>query len=170
MHRVFIDMDGVLVDYASKKLHYPHLTHEEFHQVPEIFRHMQPMQGALAAITEIERMGFDVWIASLPPPHAPTAYTAKALWVQQHAPRLLPKLILTPDKGLLGDAHDFLVDDRPHAANCMQFKGTFIKFEAEPSTAPLDDQAVALPRGYGWDAVVTRLRGYPSPWRKTIAQ
>lgn len=126
---VFIDMDGVLVDYASSKNLLPCMPHEEFHKVPEIFRRMLPMPGALDAIARLEELNCNVWIATLPPPHAPEVYTDKALWVQQWVPRLLPKLILTPDKSLLGTYADFLIDDRPHAANAFDFPGTLIHFK-----------------------------------------
>lgn len=38
------------------------------------------------------------------------------------------RLIITHDKGLLGDEHDWLCDDRPEKANCRQFKGRLLSF------------------------------------------
>lgn len=73
-------------------------------------------------------MGFDVWIATKPPTGVAHAYSDKAAWVFEHLPELSHKLIITHDKGLLGDADDYLCDDRPHKANCEHFAGTVLRF------------------------------------------
>jgi len=73
-------------------------------------------------------MGLEVWVATKPPTGIPFAYADKAAWVLQHLPELKRRIIITHDKGLLGDERDFLIDDRPHKANCEKFKGTLIRF------------------------------------------
>lgn len=66
----------------------------------------------------------------------PGAYGEKAQWVAEHLPELAERVIVTPDKGLLGDEYDYLVDDRPHKANCEGFRGQLVHFA--PGTTWLD--------------------------------
>jgi 5'(3')-deoxyribonucleotidase len=73
-------------------------------------------------------MGYDVWIATKPPTGVSGAYSDKAEWVFKHLPELTKKIIITHDKGLLGNSRDFLIDDRPHKANCHEFEGTLLHF------------------------------------------
>ncbi len=70
----------------------------------------------------------EVWAATKPPTGIAFAYGDKASWIFENAPELRRKLIITHDKGLLGDEGDFLIDDRPHKANCEKFKGELIVF------------------------------------------
>ncbi|NIP41340.1 MAG: hypothetical protein GWO28_01170, partial [candidate division Zixibacteria bacterium] len=56
------------------------------------------------------------------------AYADKAAWVLEHLPELKRRIIITHDKGLLGDSGDYLCDDRPHKANCERFAGTLLRF------------------------------------------
>jgi 5'(3')-deoxyribonucleotidase len=73
-------------------------------------------------------MGCKVWLATKPPTGVPFAYADKVSWVLKHLPELKHRIILTPDKGLFGDRGDYLIDDRPHLANCPNFSGTLIAF------------------------------------------
>ena len=103
---------------------------------------MEPMPGAVEAIRELIGMGFEVWAATKPPTGIAHAYSDKAAWIFQHLPELRCNLILTHDKGLLGDSGDYLIDDRPHIANCDKFMGTLIVFRD----------------GYGWPAILEGFR------------
>jgi hypothetical protein len=69
-----------------------------------------------------------VWIATKPPTGVPHAYSDKAAWIMRELPELKRRIIITHDKGLLGERGDWLIDDRPHKANCRRFKGTLIAF------------------------------------------
>jgi 5'(3')-deoxyribonucleotidase len=89
---------------------------------------MEPMPGALQAIRSLIAMGFEVWAASKPPTGVPHAYADKAAWIFQHLPESRCNLILTHDKGFLGDGGDYLIDDRPDKANCEKFVGTLIVY------------------------------------------
>lgn len=89
---------------------------------------MQAYPEALAAIKHLVGAGYEVWLATKPPTGIAHAYSDKAAWVFANLPELKRRIIITHDKGLLGDAGDFLVDDRPHKANCEQFKGKLIRF------------------------------------------
>ncbi|CDQ10463.1 5 nucleotidase, deoxy, cytosolic type C [Acidithiobacillus ferrivorans] len=127
MNRVFIDMDGVIVDFdAYKKA--SGLTSYEIKRKPGAYLDMPPIDGAIEAVRIVIDMGFEVWIATKPPTGVSYAYSDKAAWVFNHLPELKRRLIITHDKGLLGDCGDYLCDDRPHKANCADFPGTLLAF------------------------------------------
>lgn len=123
--RAFVDMDGVVVDFEGY-MRFLGATAEEIKRMPASYLEMVPMAGGIEGVRSLIGMGFDVWLATKPPTGVPEAYRAKAAWVLMYLPELKRKLILTHDKGLLGDANDVLIDDHPHRANCFEFDGTLI--------------------------------------------
>lgn len=128
MNRVFIDMDGVIVDfdgYAKDN----GLTGNEVKRRPGAYLDMSPLPGAIDAVRSLVGLGFEAWIATKPPTGIAYAYADKAAWIMREIPELSARIILTHDKGLLGDAGDYLLDDRPHRANCERFAGTLLRFE-----------------------------------------
>jgi len=127
MNRIFIDMDGVIVDFDSyaKRLK---LSGDVVKKMPGTYLHLEPLPGTLDAVRSLIGMGYDVWIATKPPTGVAFAYADKAEWIFKNLPELKRKIIITHDKGLLGDEFDFLIDDRPHKANCEKFRGTLIRF------------------------------------------
>jgi hypothetical protein len=127
--RAFIDLDGVVVDF-ERYMRELDLTSEEVKRKPGAYLEMKPVEGAIAGVRSLVGMGFEVWIATKPPTAVPFAYADKVSWVLVHLPELKRRIIITHDKGLLGDEHDFLVDDRPQRANCYSFRGTLIHFGA----------------------------------------
>lgn len=127
MRRIFVDMDGVLVDFDGYMLDHA-LTPEQIKHTPGHYISMRPTLGALESVLRLIELGYDVWIASKPPTGEPFAYSEKVSWVLRYLPELKKKIILTHDKGLLGTIEDFLIDDRPHKANCQHFKGKLIHF------------------------------------------
>jgi 5'(3')-deoxyribonucleotidase len=127
MNRVFVDMDGVIVDFdAYRSAH--RLTGDEVKRKPGAYLEMPAIPGAVSAVRSVIGMGFEVWIATKPPTGIPYAYSDKAAWVLRELPELKRRIIVTHDKGLLGDAGDYLCDDRPHKANCERFAGTLLRF------------------------------------------
>lgn len=128
MNRIFIDMDGVIVDFDSYAKNLG-LAGDEIKKRPGAYLEMQPLPDAIAAVKSLIGMGFEVWAATKPPTGIAFAYSDKAAWIFNHLPELKRKLILTHDKGLLGDSGDFLIDDRPHKANCQKFPGILITFK-----------------------------------------
>jgi 5'-nucleotidase len=126
VNRVFIDMDGVIVDFdgfmAKRKL-----TADEVKLTQGAYLDMDPIPGAIEGVRKIIAMGFDVFVATKPPTGVAHAYAAKAQWIIDHLPELAKKIIITSDKGLLGDDKDYLIDDRIHKANCHHFKGQLIE-------------------------------------------
>lgn len=128
MNRIFIDMDGVIVDFdAYKTLH--GLTGDEVKRCQGAYLEMRPIPGAIEAVQILISMGFEVWLATKPPTGIAYAYADKVSWVLEHLPYLKRRIIITHDKGLLGDSGDWLIDDRPHKANCGLFKDHLLVFE-----------------------------------------
>jgi hypothetical protein len=131
MKRLFFDMDGVLVDFdAFMKRH--GLTGDEVKKLPGAYLNMPPLEGAIAGMAKVLSLagqyGFETFIATKPPTGIAYAYSDKAAWVFKYLPALRRNIIMTHDKGLLGDDGDVLVDDRPHRANCDKFRGALIHF------------------------------------------
>jgi hypothetical protein len=120
-------MDGPLVDFDAykKKLG---LTGDQVKELPGAYLDMPPTRGGLEAVKSLIGMGYDVWVATKPPTGLAFAYADKAAWIFRHLPELKRKIIITHDKGLLGDSGDMLIDDRPDKANCVEFKGQLIVF------------------------------------------
>jgi 5'(3')-deoxyribonucleotidase len=127
MNRVFVDMDGVIVDFDAYKTEMC-MTGEELKKVRGAYLRMPAIPGAVAAVRSLIGMGFEVWIATKPPTGIPYAYADKVSWILEHLPELKRRIIVTHDKGLLGDDRDYLCDDRPHKANCEAFAGTLLRF------------------------------------------
>lgn len=127
MNRIFVDMDGVLADFDRLKTELG-ATGEYIKRLPGAFNQMQPIPGAIAGVRSLIGMGYEVWIATKPPTGIPHAYADKADWILRHLPELKRRIIMTHDKGLLGDENDYLIDDRPHKANCERFRGSLIHF------------------------------------------
>lgn len=141
-NRIFVDMDGVLADFDRLKLEME-CTGDDLKCRPGAFRHMHPITGALAGVRSLIGMGFEVWIATKPPTGIPHAYADKADWILRHLPELKRRIIMTHNKGLLGDCDDYLIDDRPHKAFCSDFKGYLFQFHINS----------------GWESVLTFFRG-----------
>lgn len=123
--RVFVDMDGVLVDF-ERYMQAQGLTPEQVKNKPGAYLSMEPMPGAIEAMEKLMAMDVDVWIATKPPTGVALAYSDKVFWILKHLPELQRNIIITHDKGLLGSDEDYLIDDRPHKANCEHFTGTLI--------------------------------------------
>ena len=117
MNRIFIDMDGVIVDFDGYK-NTLGLTGDLVKVMPGAYYDMEPIPGALDAVHSLIDLGFEVWIATKPPTGVTHAYSEKVKWILKYIPALKRNIVITHDKGLLGDEFDYLCDDRPHKANC----------------------------------------------------
>lgn len=130
--RVYIDMDNVLVDFASGIARLDASTQKEYEgrldEVPGIFALMDPMPGAIEAVHLLVQK-YDVYILSTAPWKNPSAWADKVSWVTNYLDDVLHKrLILSHHKDLLKG--DFLIDDRPkHGAD--SFEGEWIQFGNE---------------------------------------
>lgn len=130
---LYIDMDGVLVDFESGLRRIPEEVQLEYGEhrdrIPGIFSLMDPMPGALDAYAELSGL-FNTFILSTAPWENPSAWTDKLLWAKRYLGDLCTKrLILTHRKDL--NRGDFLVDDRPHRGHALDFQGEFIHFGSD---------------------------------------
>jgi 5'-nucleotidase len=143
---LYIDMDGVLVDFESSFEHVSDTMLEEFDgredDIPGIFGHMSPKPGAVEAFRELAGL-YDTYILSTSPWQNPSAWSDKLRWVKNHLGDVAYKrLILTHHKDL--NRGDFLVDDNT-TNGADRFAGELLLFGS--------------PRFPGWPAVVRYLKG-----------
>lgn len=128
---LYIDMDNVLVDFPSA---FPKLDKDVFDKyenkddIPEIFRLMEPIKGAVEAF-EILSKQFDVYVLSTAPWENPSAWSDKVNWVKKYLGDFAYKrLILTHHKNL--NKGDYLIDDRIKNG-ASEFEGELIHFGSE---------------------------------------
>lgn len=118
--KLFLDMDNVLVDTLSVL----NITDpapfgvKKPDQIPGIFRHLEPVAGAVEAVEKLSRY-FELYILSTSPWENPSAWQDKLLWLAEYFGKdenspFYKRVILTHDKGLLHGAGGILVDDRPY--------------------------------------------------------
>jgi 5'(3')-deoxyribonucleotidase len=139
--RIFVDMDGVLADFEGL-LRELNTTGDRLKERPGAYASLKPIPGAIEAVRSLIGMGFEVWIASKPATGLPDTYSDKVRWILQYLPELKRRIILTHDKGLLGCERDYLIDDRPHKANCTAFRGMLIHFRCDQSWPQILDYFV----------------------------
>lgn len=128
--KAFIDMDGVIVDFEGGRSLSTHPA-GIFKLLPGSYRDLKPIPGAIERITELINIGWDVWIATKIPTDNPYAAAEKLFWIAEYMPWFKASVIITPNKGCLGDEFDVLIDDRPHKAMCREFKGYLLTFGPE---------------------------------------
>lgn len=154
MNRAFVDLDGVVVDFDGY-MRTRGTDAQKVKDTPGAYAAMLPCAGAIEAVHSLIGMRFEVWIATKPPTGRPWAYKEKAEWVMQYLPELKRRIVITHDKGFLGDAGDILIDDRVWRANCHQFQGALIAHRSWDRTlvrcraiAAGDHRAAAIRRDY----------------------
>jgi 5'-nucleotidase len=150
--RLYIDMDNVLVDFASGIARLDPVaqrTYEDnYDEAPGIFALMDPMPGAIEGFTELATL-YDTYILSTAPWKNPTAWSDKLLWVQQwfgigEDSPAYKRLILSHHKQLLQGT--FIVDDRTKRG-VDEFEGVHLHFGSDP-------------RFLDWPSVVAYLRDH----------
>lgn len=84
---VYVDMDGVLVDFNSgkEKLSMAELEMYEgrYDEVPHIFSKMEPMENAIESYIKLCEK-YETYILSTSPWENPTALNDKLEWVKKH--------------------------------------------------------------------------------------
>lgn len=124
---VYFDMDGVMADFDRAIIEYK-MIGSKLKLVKGLYLDLHPYPGAFEAMDEIGKMGFNRHIATKIPDENPYAATEKLLWLRDKKPEMVQHTTITPNKGQLGNEFDFLIDDRIHKANVLDFKGTILHF------------------------------------------
>lgn len=145
---VYVDMDNVLVDFASVLSGIaPEVLEEyagELDEIPGIFGSMPPVEGAIEAFRLLGRH-YDAFILSTAPWKNPTAWVDKRGWVQRYLGDVAHKrLILTHRKDLNRGA--YLIDDRPNNG-AAEFEGEWLRFGSEEFPDWAAVLAYLLPEG-----------------------
>jgi 5'-nucleotidase len=130
---LYIDMDGVLVDFQSgidklseeDKIMYS----GEEKNVPHIFSKMDPIEGAVEAFTILAEK-FNTYILSTSPWYNETAPGDKVAWAKKYLGDAVYKRLILSHNKHLNDGH-FLIDDRPDKNGAGDFKGEVIPFGSE---------------------------------------
>ena len=143
---LYLDMDGVLVDFESGLARVPQEVQLEYGEhrdrIPGIFSLMDPMPGALEAYEELCGL-FDTFILSTAPWENSSAWIDKLLWAKEYLGELCTKRLILTHRKDLNRGH-FLVDDRPKRGHVEDFQGEVIHFGSE--------------RFPDWEAVLPYLR------------
>ena len=132
MKRVFVDMDGVLVDFESGIEKVPGNVRKRYGRrvdmIPGMFAMMDPLPGAIDAWNRLCEK-YEVHILSTAPWDNPTAWQDKRLWVEKYLGKTAWKrLTLSHNKHLLRG--EYLIDDRT-ANGAGEFEGEHIHFGTE---------------------------------------
>lgn len=127
--RIFVDMDGVLVDFQSGIDQQSEETLKAYEgrldEIPGIFACMQPMPGAIEAMHELQKY-FDLYVLSTAPWENYSAPSDKVLWVRKYLDDVFHKrIIITHCKDLCKG--DYLIDDRGKNGR-WEFEGEWIQF------------------------------------------
>lgn len=130
--RIFVDMDGVLVDFQSGFDALDEELKQKFkkrpYNAPGIFGLMKPMPGAIKAIHELSQY-YDIYILSTAPWDNPSAWMDKVMWVKKYLDDVChKKLIISHHKELCKGG--YLIDDRERNG-ASEFEGEWIQFGTE---------------------------------------
>ena len=142
---LYVDMDGVLVDFQSGLNRLPQelvQRHDSKDEIPGIFKLMDPMPDAIESFTELAEL-FDTYILSTAPWENPSAWTDKLDWVKHHLGSPAHKRLILSHHKNLNTGH-FLIDDRIENGASL-FVGEHIKF--------------GTPQFPNWQVVTSYLRG-----------
>jgi 5'(3')-deoxyribonucleotidase len=131
MKRIYIDMDGVLVDF--EKAHREALRRNPTQPYPQsqlgFFLNLELIKGAVWAVSTLQ-IYFDVYFLTAPSTKNPLCYTEKRMSIEKHFGfSACSKLIICENKSLL--IGDFLVDDRIDSHKQNEFVGKLIHFGSE---------------------------------------
>ena len=131
---VYIDMDGVLVDFGKAIedwfISHPHLK-ERYKDNPDhiqgLFRNPPPMEGAIEAVKKLHESGkYELFIATSAPWGNPMSLSDKRFWVEDYFGELFHKKVFTTHrKDLL--VGDYLIDDRLKNG-AGEFSGELLRF------------------------------------------
>lgn len=126
---IFVDMDGVLVDFQSGINQQDEETLKAYEgwldEIPGVFTCMKPMPGAIDAMHELQKH-FDLYILSSALWESYTALSDKMQWIRKYLDDVfLKRVIITHCKNLCKG--DYLIDDRGKNGT-REFEGEWIRF------------------------------------------
>lgn len=129
---VYIDMDGVLVDFNSGVEKAEPFLQERFKKnpdfIPGVFNLMGPMPGAIEAVDVLSKK-YDLYILSTASWNNPLCWMEKRQWVGRYFGEIFHKrLILSHHKELC--IGDYLIDDRDRNG-AAEFQGKLISFGSQ---------------------------------------
>ena len=129
MKTLFIDMDGVIVDFLQCIDNHPEKDNYRGREdaLPDVFLNALPIEHAIDSVGKLLDCGkYEVYIASTAPWATVESLTHKRIWIERHfGDKLKKRLILTHRKDLL--IGDYLIDDRTKNG-AGEFKGGLIHF------------------------------------------
>ncbi|MCH5174535.1 MAG: hypothetical protein J1F40_01440 [Prevotellaceae bacterium] len=130
--RVFIDMDGVLVDFESGLAQVCEEVKKEYEgrldEIPGLFGLMKPMPGAIEAVHELQKH-YDLFILSMAPWKNHSSWSDKVKWVTRYLDDVFHKrMVITHRKDLCQG--DYLIDDRGKNGT-SEFSGEWIELGSE---------------------------------------
>ena len=132
MKILFVDMDGVIVDFIQSAKNSPYYEKyiDELDKIPDVFLNAPPMKYAIDSISKIIDSGkYDIYIASTAPWDNIASLSHKRIWIEKYfGDKLRKRLILTHRKDLL--IGDYLIDDRT-ANGAGDFQGELIQFGSD---------------------------------------
>ncbi len=144
--RIFVDMDGVLVDFESGLAQQSEETLKAYEgrwdEIPGLFARMRPMPGAIEAMHQLQKY-FDLYILSTAPWKNYSAPSDKVRWVTQYLDDVFHKrMVITHCKNLCKG--DYLIDDRGKNGT-SEFEGEWIEFGSNrfPDWATVVDYLLA---------------------------
>tara|TARA_B110000211_G_scaffold200926_1_gene232202 strand:- start:190 stop:627 length:438 start_codon:yes stop_codon:yes gene_type:complete len=132
MKILFIDMDGVIVDFLQSIDNHPEKDNYKGREdaLPYVFLNALPMEHAINSVGKLLDCGkYEIYIASTAPWATVESLTHKRIWIEKYfGEKLKKRLILTHRKDFL--MGDYLIDDRTKNG-AGEFKGELIHFGAD---------------------------------------
>ena len=94
------------------------------------FANLTPIPGAIESLRILEEH-YEIWFLTKPSIKNIHCYTEKAQWIREYfGEDALNRLIICPDKSIVGEGDDILIDDWIGDGQ-ENFKGTWIRYGIE---------------------------------------
>jgi 5'(3')-deoxyribonucleotidase len=131
---IYIDMDGVLVDFEkSVETHFEQYPYQKsiyknhVDLIHNVFLNAKPIEGAIEAVKKLEESGkYELFIATAAPWGNTESSSHKRIWIEQYFGKMFKrKMFITHRKDLL--MGDYLIDDRTKNG-AGEFRGELLLF------------------------------------------